>query len=94
MPGKASYPQLEKKLLNLEKENSNMKGDYKKFDFDGLFTFEMANNHMGSVAHGKKIIDEMAKIAKKEKIKAAIKFQFRDIKTFVHPDSISYSRKN
>ena len=60
----------------------------KKFDFNDLFTFEMANNHMGSVAHGKKIIDAMAKIAKKYKLKAAIKFQFRDIKTFVHPDEI------
>ena len=36
----------------------------KKFDFNNLFTFEMANNHQGSVSHGKKIIEEMGKIAK------------------------------
>lgn len=56
------------------------------FDFENLFTFEMANNHQGSVAHGKKIIQEMGKIAKKHNIRAAIKFQFRNIDTFIHPD--------
>lgn len=66
-----------------------MKTIGKKFDFDDLFTFEIANNHQGSVAHGKKIIDAMAKIAKKHKLKAAIKFQFRDIKTFIHPEELT-----
>ena len=27
-----------------------------------LFTFEMANNHQGSVEHGKKIIQEMKRV--------------------------------
>ena len=39
----------------------------RKFDFNDLFTFEMANNHQGSVAHGKKIID--AKDLRLRKIK-------------------------
>lgn len=56
------------------------------FDFENLFTFEMANNHQGSVAHGKKIIKEMGKVAKKHNIRAAVKFQFRDLDTFIHPD--------
>src|SRR3989344_9446919 len=56
-----------------------------KFDFNDLFVFEMANNHQGSVAHGKKIINAMALIAKKHNLRAAIKFQFRDLDTFIHP---------
>lgn len=56
-----------------------------KFDFTDLFIFEMANNHQGSVEHGKKIIKAMGEIAKRHKLKAAIKFQFRDLDTFVHP---------
>ena len=55
-----------------------------KFDFNDLFVFELANNHQGSVAHGKKIIDAMTLIAKKHNLKAAIKFQFRDLDTFIH----------
>ncbi len=55
------------------------------FDFTDLFIFEMANNHQGSVAHGLKIIEECAKIARKHGLRAAVKFQFRDLDTFVHP---------
>lgn len=54
--------------------------------FQHLFIFEMANNHQGSVEHGKVIIDAMAEITKKRKTNAAVKFQFRDLDTFVHPD--------
>lgn len=57
-----------------------------KFDFNNLFIFEMANNHQGSVEHGLRIINEMANIAQKYNIRAAIKFQFRDTDTMVHPD--------
>jgi sialic acid synthase SpsE/quercetin dioxygenase-like cupin family protein len=53
--------------------------------FDQLFIFEIANNHQGSVLHGKKIIDAMAEIAKKYGIRAGVKFQFRDLDTFIHP---------
>ena len=55
-----------------------------KFDFTDLFIFEMANNHQGSVEHGKKIMKAMGDIARRHKLKAAIKFQFRDLDTFVH----------
>lgn len=57
-----------------------------KFDFKELFTFEMANNHQGSVAHGKKIIKEMATIAKEFDLKAAVKLQLRELDSFIHPD--------
>lgn len=56
-----------------------------RFDFTDLFTFEMANNHQGSVEHGKKIIRAVGDIARRQGIKAAIKFQFRDLDSFVHP---------
>ena len=56
-----------------------------KFDFRGLFTLEMANNHQGSVEHGKKIIKSLAPIVKEAGVKAAIKFQFRDLDTIIHP---------
>lgn len=54
--------------------------------FENLFIFEMANSHQGSVEHGKDIIREMAKIARKHNVKAAVKLQYRELNTFVHPD--------
>ena len=63
--------------------------NHKGFDFNNLFTFEMANNHQGSVTHGKRIINAMADLKDKFGIRAAIKFQFRDLDTFIHPDHLS-----
>ena len=54
--------------------------------FDDLFIFEMANSHQGSVEHGKDIIHEMGKIARKYNIKAAVKLQYRNLDNFIHPD--------
>jgi N-acetylneuraminate synthase len=51
-----------------------------------LYVFEMANNHQGSVAHGKLIIKEFGELAAKNNITAAIKFQFRQLDTFIHTD--------
>ena len=51
-----------------------------------LYIFEMANNHMGSVDHAKKIIDDFADLAKRKNINAGIKLQFRNLDTFIHPD--------
>lgn len=59
------------------------------FDFNNLFTLEMANNHQGSVAHGKKIIQEIGKVVQKQGVRAAIKFQFRNLDTFIHPDFLN-----
>jgi N-acetylneuraminate synthase len=55
-------------------------------NFDDLFIFEMANSHQGSVEHGIDIIKEMGKIARKNNIRAAVKLQYRNLDTFVHPD--------
>ena len=58
-----------------------------KFNFKDLFVLDMANNHQGSVSHGEKIITETSDVLKKNNIKnAAIKFQFRQLDSFIHPD--------
>lgn len=56
-----------------------------RFNFDGLFTFEMANNHQGSVEHGKRIIREVAAVAKEHGVRGALKLQLRDLDSFIHP---------
>lgn len=57
-----------------------------RYDFDGLFVYDMANNHQGLVEHGLKIIDGMARVTSEEGVRGAMKFQFRNIDTFIHPD--------
>jgi len=54
------------------------------FNFDDLFVLDMANNHQGSLMHGKQIIREHAKIIKRNGVRAGIKFQFRNLPEFVH----------
>ncbi len=54
--------------------------------FDNLIIFEMANSHQGSVEHGKDIIHEMGKIARRHNIKAAVKLQYRNLPDFIHKD--------
>lgn len=58
----------------------------RKSIFDDLFIFEMANSHQGSVEHGMDIIHEMSKIARKHNVRAAVKLQYRNLETFIHPD--------
>lgn len=52
-----------------------------------LFIFEMANNHQGSVDHGLRIIDAMRQAADPffGRFAFAVKFQYRDLDTFIHP---------
>lgn len=54
--------------------------------FDNLFIFEMANNHQGDVNHGLAIIRAMGEIKRKYDINAGVKFQYRQLDTFIHPD--------
>ena len=51
-----------------------------------LFVFEMANNHQGDVEHGLRIISEMGQIAGRHGVRAAVKLQYRDLDTFIHPE--------
>ena len=56
------------------------------FNFKDLFVFDMANNHQGDLNHAKNIIGEVSKLTKTENINGAIKFQFRELSTFIHKD--------
>jgi sialic acid synthase SpsE/D-lyxose ketol-isomerase len=56
-----------------------------KFDFNDLFVLEMANNHQGDISHGKRIIRETGEVVKKHGVRAAFKFQFRQLNSFIHP---------
>jgi sialic acid synthase SpsE/mannose-6-phosphate isomerase-like protein (cupin superfamily) len=51
-----------------------------------LFIFEMANNHMGSVEHGLRIVEAMCDATSGFPFAFAVKLQYRDIDTFIHPD--------
>ena len=57
-----------------------------RFDFEELFVLDMANNHQGSHIHGFTIIDQHASIINSFGLRAGIKFQFRNIPDFIHPD--------
>ncbi|MGO9817615.1 MAG: N-acetylneuraminate synthase family protein [Acidocella sp.] len=54
--------------------------------FDNLFVLEMANNHWGDVNRGLKIISDYAKVVRYNNVRAAMKFQFRDVDSFIHKD--------
>ena len=46
----------------------------------------MANNHLGSLERGLKIIQEFSQIVRFNNVRASIKLQFRDVGNFVHKD--------
>ena len=50
-----------------------------------LFIFELANNHMGDVEHGLRVIKEFAALARDFDFSFAFKLQFRELDTFIHP---------
>jgi len=54
--------------------------------FDNLFVLEMANNHWGDVSRGLKIVSDYAKVVRYNNVRAAMKFQFRDVDSFIHKD--------
>jgi len=51
-----------------------------------LFVFEMANNHMGDVEHGLRILREMHAVSKDFDFHFGFKLQYRHLDTFIHPD--------
>ena len=66
--------------------------------FENLFVLEAANNHWGDVDRGKKIVSDYGRVVRYNSVKAAIKFQFRDVENFIHDDfkgnqDIRYIRK-
>lgn len=57
--------------------------DFKK---KPLFILELANNHMGSIRHGLKIIEAFHNVISNYPIfQFAFKLQYRDLDTFIHP---------
>ncbi len=54
--------------------------------FEDLFVLEVANNHWGSLERGMRIITEFSRIVRFNNVRAAIKFQFRDVESFIHKD--------
>src|SRR5262245_23793761 len=56
------------------------------FDFRNMFVLDLANNHQGSLAHGLEIIRRHAAVVHKYGVRGAVKFQFRDLDSFIHRD--------
>ncbi len=54
--------------------------------FSDLFILELANNHLGDVSRGLRIIEEFARIVRFNNVRAAIKLQFRNVARFIHKD--------
>lgn len=54
--------------------------------FENLFVLELANNHWGKLDRGLKIIRDFGTVVRFNNIKAAIKLQFRDVDSFIHPE--------
>ena len=54
--------------------------------FDKLFIFEMANNHMGDVEHGVRVLREHHDAAQGFDFRFAFKLQYRHLDTFIHPE--------
>jgi len=53
-----------------------------------LIIFEMANNHMGQVEHGIRILRAFGAVVApyRDRFDFAFKLQYRDLDTFIHPD--------
>ena len=54
--------------------------------FENLFVLELANNHLGKLDRGLKIIREHGTVVRYNNIRAAIKLQFRNVDNFIHKD--------
>jgi sialic acid synthase SpsE/mannose-6-phosphate isomerase-like protein (cupin superfamily) len=53
-----------------------------------LFVLEMANNHMGDISHGAKVIREFGAVCRGfPDFSFAFKLQYRDLDTFIHPEA-------
>lgn len=59
--------------------------------FEDIFVFDLANNHQGSLEHGKNIITAVGEKVAKWGVNGVMKFQYRQLDTFIHPDHQSQS---
>ncbi len=51
--------------------------------YEKLFVLDIANNHFGDLNHTFNIVKKFERIIKKNRLNATIKFQFRDLDTFI-----------
>ena len=64
-----------------------------------LIVLEIANNHMGDRGHGQKLIERLGDVAEQYNsvFDFGLKFQFRDLNSFIHPDhkgsSVKYVKR-
>jgi len=58
----------------------------KPFELSNLFIYDLANNHQGDIEHAKRIIGEVGRVNRAAGVRGALKFQFRQLDTFIHPD--------
>jgi N-acetylneuraminate synthase len=54
--------------------------------FNNLLIFEIANNHQGDVSHARYIIQKIGETVRMYGLNAAVKLQYRDLDTLVHPN--------
>jgi N-acetylneuraminate synthase len=59
--------------------------------FENLFVLELANNHWGDLQRGLRIVREFATVARVNAVRTAIKLQFRDVDSFIHPAFRGYT---
>ena len=59
--------------------------------FENLFVLELANNHWGDLERGLRIVREFATVARVNAVRTAIKLQFRDVDSFIHPAFKGYT---
>lgn len=65
---------------------------------ENLFVLEMANNHMGDIEHGIRVIRAFGEVCRRYPFKFAFKLQYRDLDTFIHPamkgrDDVKYIKR-
>ncbi len=56
------------------------------FQFKDIFIYDLANNHQGDLDHAKSVITEVGRVNREAGVRGALKFQFRQLDSFIHPD--------
>ncbi len=57
------------------------------FDFNYLFGLDPANNHQDDLEHGLAVIRAHGAAVARHDVRAALKFQFRELDSCIHPDN-------
>ena len=57
------------------------------FNFKKTIILDIANNHFGNVEHGINIVNEFSKLSYPKNFKIFFKLQYRNLETFIHPES-------